>query len=67
MEGKQLLDGKRILVVDDEPDVSETLEGLLFMCELKKAYSFDEGKKLLETQDFDFAILDIMGVNDMTC
>jgi DNA-binding response OmpR family regulator len=67
MEGKQLLDGKRILVVDDESNVSETLEGLLFMCEVTKAYSFDEGKKLLETQDFDFAILDIMGVNDMTC
>jgi DNA-binding response OmpR family regulator len=63
MDGISLLEGKRVLIVDDEPDVSETLEGLLSICEVKKAYSFDEGKKLLETQHFDFAILDIMGVN----
>ena len=27
-----LLDGKKILVVDDEPDVLESLEELLSMC-----------------------------------
>jgi CheY-like chemotaxis protein len=63
MKGKQLLKGKRVLVVDDELDILETLEGLLSMCKVTKARSFDEGKKLLETQDFDLAILDIMGVN----
>jgi DNA-binding response OmpR family regulator len=63
MESKQLLEGKRVLIVDDEPDVLETLEALLFMCEVARAHSFDEGKKLLETQHFDIAILDIMGVN----
>jgi DNA-binding NtrC family response regulator len=63
MTAKRLLDGKRILVVDDEPDVLDTLEGLLSMCEVKKASDFKEAQKLLETEAFDIAILDIMGVD----
>ena len=63
MAGRNLLDGKKILVVDDEPDVLDTLEGLLSMCAVKKASSFEEAAKLLETQAFDIAILDIMGVD----
>jgi DNA-binding NtrC family response regulator len=62
MRGKRLLDGKKILLVDDEPDVLEALEELLTMCKVVKAVSFDEAKGLLETQYFDMAILDIMGV-----
>ncbi|MBN1106557.1 MAG: response regulator [Deltaproteobacteria bacterium] len=57
------LKGKRILIVDDEPDVLATLEELLSMCEIVKASTFEEARKALETQHFDFAILDIMGVN----
>jgi DNA-binding NtrC family response regulator len=60
---EKMLEGKRILVVDDEPDVLETLEDILSMCEVVKASSFEEGKKELESGSFDFAILDIMGVN----
>lgn len=54
---------ERVLIVDDEPDVLETLEELLPMCDVVKASSFDEAKDLLETQYFDIAILDIMGVD----
>jgi len=54
---------KRVLIVDDEPDVLETLEELLPMCDVVKAASFEEGKMLLEVQYFDIAILDIMGVD----
>lgn len=57
------LEGKRILIVDDEPDVLVVLEELLSMCEVVKATTFEEAKRQLETQPFDFAILDIMGVN----
>ena len=57
------LKGRKILIVDDEPDVLETLEELLSMCEIVKASTFEEGKKQLESQIYDFAILDIMGVN----
>ena len=61
--GKTLLDGKRILIVDDEPDVLDTLEDLLSVCELVKASNFLEAKNLLATEYFDMAILDIMGVD----
>ena len=60
---KSMLEGKRILIVDDEPDVLETLKESLSMCRISKASSFDQARLLLESQDFDFAILDIMGVN----
>jgi len=60
---KTLLDGKRILIVDDEPDVLATLEDLLSVCDVVKAGNFLEAENLLTTQYFDMAILDIMGVD----
>jgi CheY-like chemotaxis protein len=60
---ENLLKGLRILIVDDEPDVLDTLEQLLTMCVVEKAASFDAAKQLLEKQYFDMAILDIMGVD----
>jgi DNA-binding response OmpR family regulator len=62
MTQKDLLEGKRILIVDDEPDVLETLEEFLTMCDVTKATTYEKAKDLLETRDFDLAILDIMGV-----
>lgn len=63
MASKSLLDNKKILIVDDEPDVLEALVELLSMCAVVKASSYDDAKELLESQDFDMAILDIMGVD----
>lgn len=63
MAAKDRLDGKRVLIVDDEPDVLETLEGLLPMCHVSKASRFADAKHLLESEHFDIAILDIMGVD----
>jgi len=63
MSGTNILDGKSVLIVDDEPDVLATLEQLLPMCRISKASSFSEAKELLETHPFDIAILDIMGVD----
>jgi DNA-binding NtrC family response regulator len=63
MTEKSLLEGKRILAVDDEPDILETLEALLPMCAVVKASTADEAKKLMDSQSFDIAILDIMGVD----
>ncbi|WP_300457871.1 response regulator [Desulfobacula sp.] len=62
MTSKKILNGKKILVVDDEPDVLESLIELLDMCRLDTASSFEEAKQLLEDQYYDIAILDIMGV-----
>ena len=63
MSEGSLLDGKKILAVDDEPDILEALEELLSMCDVTKATTFEEAKMLLESRDFDIAILDIMGVD----
>ena len=62
MSDTKLLEGKKILIVDDEPDVLDVLEEMLDMCEVAKASTFEEAKELLEKNDFDMAILDIMGV-----
>ncbi len=63
MSDTSLLNGKRVLVVDDEPDILEVLEELLEMCDVVTASTFEKAKELLESQDFDIAILDIMGVD----
>ncbi|MGD1974683.1 MAG: response regulator [Desulfobacterales bacterium] len=57
------LENKRILIVDDEPDVLESLEEALDMSTTVRAQTFEEAYRLLETQTFDIAILDIMGVD----
>jgi len=62
MSTESPLTGRKILIVDDEPDVLDTLEELLPMCDITKASSFDEARRLLETEKFEIAILDIMGV-----
>ena len=63
MSDTSMLDGKKVLVVDDEPDILEVLEELLEMCDVVTASTFEKAKELLESQKFDIAILDIMGVD----
>ncbi len=58
-----ILEGLKVLLVDDEADVLETLQDLLPMCQTTCAGSFDQARKALESQKFDLAILDIMGVS----
>jgi DNA-binding NtrC family response regulator len=63
MSNTDLLQGKKVLIVDDEPDILEVLEELLDMCKVVKASTFEQASSLLETEDFHIAVLDIMGVN----
>ncbi len=63
MSDTTILDGKKILAVDDEPDILVVLKELLPMCDVTTAFSFDEARGFLESQEFDVAILDIMGVD----
>jgi DNA-binding NtrC family response regulator len=58
----KLLEGKRVLLVDDEADILDTLEDLLPMCEITRASNFKDARECLQTQQFDLTILDIMGV-----
>jgi DNA-binding NtrC family response regulator len=62
MEPEKMLKGKRVLIVDDEPDVLELLNELLDMCKVDPASSFEEAKELLENNYYHIAVLDIMGV-----
>jgi DNA-binding NtrC family response regulator len=62
MDENEIIAGKRILIVDDEPDVLETLSALLDICKLDTALTYKEAKELLYENEYDVAILDIMGV-----
>ena len=59
----EALKGKKILIVDDEPDVLETLCELLDMCVVDYARNFETAERLLKENSYDAAIFDIMGVN----
>ena len=58
-----VLTGRAILIVDDEPDVLETLKELLDMCVIDCAHDFNTAKQFLKIKSYDAVILDIMGVN----
>jgi DNA-binding NtrC family response regulator len=62
MANDDILNGKKILVVDDEPDVLESIEDILEECDVETASSFESARELFEKKDYDAAILDIMGV-----
>ena len=47
MDSKSILGGKKLLVVDDEPDVIETLKDLLDMCIIDTAADYQTAEKLL--------------------
>ena len=58
-----MLEGKRLLIVDDEPDIIETLIDLLPQCNVVTASTYEAAAQHLTSADFDLALLDIMGVN----
>jgi CheY-like chemotaxis protein len=60
-----VLKGKTILAVDDEPDILETIEEVLEVCEVETAGTFHKAQELLKTRSYDLVILDIMGVKGL--
>ena len=62
MASDDVLKGKKILIVDDEIDVLESLEDLLDECDIETATTYEAAKELLEKNKYDATILDIMGV-----
>jgi CheY-like chemotaxis protein len=63
---ESILDGKKILAVDDEPDILDVLEGEILdtcpNCRIDKATSYEAAVNMLRSQEYDMVILDIMGV-----
>ncbi|MFH1351923.1 MAG: response regulator [Pseudomonadota bacterium] len=62
-EAEKYIKGKRVLIVDDEVDVLDSLSELLVMCRIDMASSFEKAKEYLENNFYEIAVLDIMGVN----
>jgi DNA-binding NtrC family response regulator len=65
MSVSELLRDKTILIVDDEPDVLDTLSDLLEAeteMILHKATTFEVARQLIFSHNYDLVILDIMGV-----
>jgi CheY-like chemotaxis protein len=54
---------KKVLVVDDEPDILDTVAEALDSSDVRKAADFETADKYLATEKFDIVVLDIMGVN----
>ena len=62
MKPSETIKGKRVLIVDDEQDVLDTLTELLDVCKTDTAASFDTARELLQNNIYDLVVLDIMGV-----
>ena len=62
MEKKVTLKGKTILVVDDEPDILESIQDVLADCHVDTARDYSSAMKMLNANAYDLAVLDIMGV-----
>jgi CheY-like chemotaxis protein len=64
--GESVLNGKRILAVDDEPDVLTVLEEEILdaapNCRFDKATTYQEAAERMISWTYDVVILDIMGV-----
>lgn len=63
MNAESLLKNKTILVVDDEPDVLDSVEELLDMCTVHKVVDYNTAVQFLSSNSYDAVVLDIMGVN----
>ena len=62
---ESIIKGMRVLAVDDEPDILETIQDILDESDVETAQSYDAALEKLSEREYDLAILDIMGVNGM--
>ncbi|NQU63548.1 MAG: response regulator [SAR324 cluster bacterium] len=60
-----ILKGKRILAVDDEPDILETIRDIIYMANLDEARDYETASAMIRKNQYDLVILDIMGVNGL--
>jgi CheY-like chemotaxis protein len=66
MTGSKLfLKGKRILAVDDEEDILETIADILEEAKVDTARDYKSASRKIKENVYDLAVLDIMGVNGL--
>ena len=64
-ERKSYFEGKKILAVDDEKDILETIEEELEMADVDMAFNYQTASEKISQNKYDLAILDIMGVDGL--
>ena len=57
-----ILKNKAILIVDDEPDILDSITEQLDMCRIYRAMDYEIALQLMAGFKFDIVILDVMGV-----
>jgi len=62
MSTETILKDKAILVVDDEPDILDSIAEQLDMCRIYRAKDYEIALQLMAGFKFDIVILDVMGV-----
>lgn len=62
---KNVLKGKRILVVDDEEDILETVVDMLEDAKVDTARDYRSASRKIKEGKYDLVILDIMGVSGL--
>jgi len=65
-EKKSYFEGKKILAVDDEKDILEMIEEELEMADVDTALDYQTASEKIRQNQYDLAILDIMGVDGLT-
>ena len=62
---KSYIKGKKILAVDDEADILETIQDMLEGAHVDQALDYEAASRKIRENRYDLAILDIMGVDGM--
>lgn len=62
---KSYLKGKRILAVDDEQDILDTIADVLEGADVDRAADYATASRKIRQSRYDLAVLDIMGVNGL--
>ncbi|MEW6671725.1 MAG: response regulator [Thermodesulfobacteriota bacterium] len=64
-QSQSFFKGKRILAVDDEQDIIESIEDILDTAHVDGARDYESALLKIRENRYDLAILDIMGVNGL--
>jgi DNA-binding response OmpR family regulator len=62
MDTDKILRDKSVLIVDDEPDILDSITEQLDMCRIYRAKDYEIALQLMAGFKFDIVILDVMGV-----